>query len=505
MAKNTQLIILVFCFIKLALHLLADSHSGFQGDELLHIETGNHLAFGFMEFPPFIGILAFIQNLFHSDSIFIHHLFTHLASILIIIYVAKTTVELGGKDKAVFLVLLGIIIAPGFGRSQQLFQPVVFSQLFWVLSFYQLVKFVKELDKKNLWYLAIFVVLGFSSKYDTIFFIFGLSSLFLFKRTREALIQHKVWQMILLSSLFVLPNLIWQYKNNFPALQMFGRLYEMQLEKISRIENLGQLIVAINPLNLLLIVPSFIWFMGKKDKEINRPLSISILLSFLFLLGSNGKAYYFFSIILTILPFGGLYWEQNILVNRKWILYPLSIILLLGGVLIPFGLPIYTFEKYLTRFQKYEKSVIKGGKQVIRSEEYYSSQKWGKTMHELQSVYDSLPVNEKKNCLIWGKHYSQAGAVKLWGGVHNLPKAFSYHGSFYTWSPKGEMPEVTIALSYQVGDFFKPYFDEVTQVRTIYNPYADTEEELYQHIYICKKPRQDFDKMKVLFEKRIFE
>jgi hypothetical protein len=42
-------------------------------------------------------------------------------------------------------------------------------------------------------------------------------------------------------------------------------------------------------------------------------------------------------------------------------------------------------------------------------------------------------------------------------------------------------------------------------VRTIYNPYADNDEELYQRIYVCKTPKQDFDRMKELFKKRIFE
>lgn len=63
MNKQTRIIILIFCIISLALHLVADYHSGFGSDELLHIETGNHLAFGYMEFPPMIGLLAFIQNL----------------------------------------------------------------------------------------------------------------------------------------------------------------------------------------------------------------------------------------------------------------------------------------------------------------------------------------------------------------------------------------------------------------------------------------------------------
>lgn len=108
-----------------------------------------------MEFPPLIGVLAFIQNLFDSNLVYIHHLFSHISSILIIIYVAKITIELGGENKALFLTLLCIIIAPAFGRSQQFFQPVVFGQLFWVLGFYQLVRYTKYLDEKYFTYLSI--------------------------------------------------------------------------------------------------------------------------------------------------------------------------------------------------------------------------------------------------------------------------------------------------------------------------------------------------------------
>jgi hypothetical protein len=505
MTKQTKLIILILCIAKLALHLIADSHSGFQGDELLHIETGYHLTFGYMEFPPMIGFLAFVQNLFGSNLVYVHHLFSHLASILIMIYVAKTTIELGGKNKAVFLALLCIIIAPSFGRSQQLFQPVVFSQLFWVLSFYQLTRFVKYLDKKSLCYLTAFVFLGCSAKYDAVFFIFGLSSLLFFKRTREVLLHQEFWEHAILLVLLLLPNLFWQYANHFPVLQMLDRLYETQLEHLSRAEILGQLLIDINPISSLLIVlPAFI-YLFRNNKTIHLPLAISIILSIVFLSFKNGKAYYFYPIILTIIPFGALFWEQIIFQKRKWLFYPVTILLLAGAVIIPFGMPVYTFNHYLHSIYKYEKKVVKGGKYAVKYDEYYTNEKWEVTMQQLKSVYDSLPATEKQNCLIWGKHYGQAGAVNLLGSPYNLPKAFSYHGSFYSWTPKGQMPTTIIALSYQVGNFFNPYFDEVKLVRTIYNPYADNEEELYQRIYICKKPKQDFDKMKTLFKARIFE
>jgi hypothetical protein len=505
MTKQTKVIILTFCTLKLTLHLIADSHSGFQGDELLHIEAGKNLAFGYMEFPPLIGFLAFIQNLFGNNSVYIHHLFAHIASILSIIYVAKTTIELGGKNTAIFLTLLCIIIAPGFGRSQQLFQPVVFSQLFWVLAFYQLTRFIKYLERKSLWYLTLFIVLGSSVKYDALFFIFGLLALLFFKRTREALLQQNFWLNIIVVILSLLPNLLWQYANGFPVLQMFNRLYETQLDHISRVETLGRLLIEINPICSLLIVLPALIYIFKSNKTVNLPLAVSIILSIAFLSFKNGKPYYFYPIILTILPFGGIFWEQTILQKKRWIIYPITALLLLAAVLIPFGMPVYTFNHYLQSVYKYEKKDIEGGKYAVKYDEYYTKEKWKQTMQQLKSVYDSLPTNEKQNCKIWGKHYGQAGAVNLLRAEYNLPKAFSYHGSFYSWTPKARMPTVIIALSYRVGDFFSPYFDEVKLVRTIYNPYADNEEELYQRIYVCRNPKQDFDKLKELFKNRIFE
>lgn len=349
------------------------------------------------------------------------------------------------------------------------------------------------------------VVVGFLFKYDILFFAFGLSSLFIFKRTRDTILKQHIWFYIMFGLLILLPNIYWQYSNNFPVFQMFGRLYETQLDKLSRVDNLGHLLLAINPISLILVLPALLYMVKNNKNQLYKPVTVSIILSYLFLLFSNGKSYYFFPIVLTILPFGGLFWEQKVIQNRKWVIYPVALLLLLGSILIRFGMPVYSFDKMLNTIQKYEPLKVEGGKYAVRYDEYYANEKWQITMASLKQVYDSLPVNEKQNCKIWGKHYVQAGAINLLGDKYGLPKAFCYHGSFYSWTPKGEMPTTVIALSYQVGDFFNPYFQEVVLVKSIYNPYADTEEELYQKIYICRKPKQSFDRMKEVFKNRVFE
>jgi len=265
------------------------------------------------------------------------------------------------------------------------------------------------------------------------------------------------------------------------------------------------LLMALNPLSLFITIAAII-SMFHHSLKAYEPLTVAILLSTIFLAFSQGKGYYFYPIALTILPFGGVFWEQIILRKRKWLIYPIGIILLMGVFLIPFGMPVFPLESYLKHDYPYEnREVVKGGQFNVRFEERYSKEKWTKTLKELKNFYDSLPNSEKNNAIIWGKHYAQAGAVNLYNKRYELPKAFSLHGSFYNWVPEGEMPETTICLSYNVGDFFEGYFEKVIKVRTIYNPYSDNEEEQHQHIYICKDPEQTYDELKALFEERIFE
>ncbi|MEP7238597.1 MAG: glycosyltransferase family 39 protein, partial [Ferruginibacter sp.] len=294
MFKNkTVIVVIAMCIVKLTLHLIADYNSGFQADEFLHIETGHHPAMGYMEFPPAIGWLAFIQNLFHSQSVFIHHIFTHIAAILIMVICAMITIALGGKTKAVFMLLLCIIVAPAFGRSQQLFQPVVFSQLFWLLSFLQLVHFVKTVKTKYILYLALSLTAGFLTKYDIVFFIAGLTGLLFFKETRTALLKTATLKYVLLSLLIISPNIYWQIQHQFPVLQMFSRLYETQLNKLSVADVFKNIFISLNPFTAVFWIAGLLFMFNKKDKFIYRPIVACVLLSICFLALSKSKAYYF--------------------------------------------------------------------------------------------------------------------------------------------------------------------------------------------------------------------
>lgn len=194
--------------------------------------------------------------------------------------------------------------------------------------------------------------------------------------------------------------------------------------------------------------------------------------------------------------------------KKKWLIYPVSILLIISGVLIvPFSLPLTSLDRYLKNEYPYDKKEIEGGKYAVK-EERYAKEKWQETLTALKSVYDNLPERERKDCLIWGKHYGQAGAIALFKDKYKLPATFSLQGSFYSWLPQGKMPHTVIAIRYSKAngsDFFEPYFEVVNAVKTIYNPYADEKEQVWQTIFICQKPKQDFGNLKILFANSIFE
>lgn len=506
MNKKIKIIISICCLLKLTMHLFADYNTGFQGDELLHIQTGNHLAFGFMEFPPLISLFAFIQNLFNSQSVFVHHIFSHIASILIMVFIAKITIKLGGKFWAVLFVLLAILIAPGFGRSHQLFQPVVFSQLFWVMGFYYLTSYIKSFKKQYLLYLTITLILGFSVKYDAIFFVIPLSILFFYKSIRNKLIEHKFWYYIIMLASLLLPNFIWQIQNDFPVLKMMNRLYESQLNKVNLSSVITDLFFSLNPINTIIITFVLVFFSSNYHKKY-RPLLITIIFSFLFLAINKGKFYYYFPMMLTLFPFGAVALESHVIKKRTWVAYPIIILQLSSGYfLIPFGLPVEGLKTYLNNTYKYEnRSAHPDAQYNIPFNERYTENYWKKTMLNLKLVNDSLTQNSNANTVIWGKHYRQAGAINLYRKNYDLPEAFSLHGSFYSWLPENEIPKTIIALSYTKKDFFETYFEDVELAKRIHNNYADEEEMVWQYIYICSKPKLTFKELKYLFKDRVFE
>jgi 4-amino-4-deoxy-L-arabinose transferase-like glycosyltransferase len=506
--KVEYIIIVLIVLIKTVLHLIADSNSGFDGDEIYHIEAGKHLALGYMEFPPMIGLFSWIQNLFNSDSIYIHHLFVHIATALIIVFCGLTVIRLGGKWKAVLLCLGCILSATCFGKTQNAFQPVIFDQLFWMLSFYLLISYLKTHKSKYLILLSISLAFGFLTKYSILFFVFSFAiSVFIFRI--ELLREQKFWIAILIFILIISPNIFWQIRNQLPVFAHFSRLYEAHLDKINVFDNLLDLALDVNPFTIIVwlagmgIIP-FISFY----KDFRLGLFV-ILFSFSLMLLANGKPYYFYPIILMSFVTGSVVLE-NLLLNRKWILIGYtSLILLIAPITALNGLPILPRDQYIKFFD------IKKNEAGVTPvmDAYCYGEMWANLNRSISNIYHVLPDSVRKNCLIWGDTYSWASAVNLYSDNYNIPKAFSFHGSYSLWLPEFSKGLNVIAVSNTNNkedyknrlEYYKEYFNFVELKEQLFNQYTNDETDYYFDIFLCRDIKYDSKTMTINMRHRIFE
>lgn len=500
--KTENTIILIAIVIKLFLQLLASANSGYHGDEVLHIEAGKHLAFGYMDFPPFIGLISWCQNLFHSDSIYINHLFNYLSSGLILLVCGLITMRLGGGTLAVLITESALLFSPGFGVSQYLFLPTAFEQLFWVLIIYYLIQLSTTKNLKYLVYISLFAAIGFLNKYSIAFLFAGLVlSMFLFKR--EMLTKRVTWLSALLFIVIISPNLFWQFANDFPILHHMSELYETQLNQQSFQTELTTLIIFVNPFSLV------IWFTAliivpfhSKFSEL-RLATFTLLFSSILLLLSKGKSYYFFPIILPLIAIGAVFLEQ-LCKNKKWIGYGyLSILIAYGIYLLPHGIPLLKLDKYISTYALKPNS---DNKIALNFENYYAKENWERILKAVANNYHSMSNEEQQHCFVWGRHYSMAGNINLLGKKYNLPAAFSLHSSYFTWVPDFDKNIIVIAISESNlrQEFWKQYFENVEEVDVIENHYASDKSWYNYRIFICRKIKYNSAELKQLFSTKVF-
>lgn len=500
--KTEHRLIAFFVILSLVLHLIADFNSFYHGDELLHIEAGRYPAFGYMDFAPVIAYLAYIQNIFQSDSLFINHLFVHIASVLILVFCGLTTMKLGGKWPAVLVTLSCILFSPGFGASHSLFLPALFEQLAWVVCFYFLVSYCNSENTKFLILLGISAALGFLTKYSIAFLIAGIIiSVLLFQR--DILKKNALWISLVLFLLIILPNILWQINNGLPVFNHVSKLYETQLDNNSRLSELKMLLLFLNPFTSIFWITGLFVFPLIPEFKKYRLASFSLLSAFILLFIAKGKTYYYFPIILGVLPLGAVFFERLLQQRKALLIVYVVILVFFGIVILPKGMPILPLHKYVKLYKLKKNS---DNKIPLTFENYYSKETWDQLLASVDSAFRNLPATEQKSCLIWGRHYSQAGGINLLGRKYGLPPAISFHSSYYNWVPDFPANITMIVISDYSWDkeHWLRYFSDVQEVDRIENLYASDKEWYIQHVFLCRNLRYNSAELKEKFRNLVF-
>ena len=427
-----NLLLIAFILLKFVMqYILVNPVYELQRDEFLHLDQANHLSMGYVSVPPVTSWISFIIQLF-GNSIFWIRFFPALFGALTIVMVWKSIETLKGN---LFSLILGAncVLFSSFLRLNILYQPNSLDALCWTMFCFVLIKYCYNENSK--WFYVGMTVLafGFLNKYNIVFLIAGFLPALLL--TKRSILKNKhLYLSLVLFLLLILPNLIWQYINNFPVYHHMQQLANTQLKNVNRWDFIkeqvyffmGSLFVILAGLYALLFYQPF-----KKYKF----FFLTFCFTLIIFTCLKAKGYYAIGLYPIYIAFGAVYLEN--LLNSDWKNY-LRPIAALCPILffIPFyriGFPNRTPEYIIQHSETYKKHGLlrwEDGKDHALPQDYADMLGWKELAIKIDDICLKLPNLDKT--LILCDNYGQAGAINYYTKNKSIT-AVSFNADYLNW------------------------------------------------------------------------
>lgn len=484
-------LLLLFAACSLLLHFLGWERYGFFRDELYYIACGNHLAFGYVDQPPLVAVIARLSSLVFGNTISGFRFFPAIASAGLILLTGWLTRELDGGRFAQTLASLAVLLAPihlAFGSflSMNAFEP-----LFLMICACILVRILKGGDQR-LWLLFGAVAgIGLQNKHTMLVFGFAVIVGMILAGDWKYMRTKWFWLGGLLSFVIFLPNVIWEARHNWPQIEVVSNAQTVKNTPVGLMRFLGEQVLFVNPFALPIVAAGLAWLLLSKRETRFRSLGWAFLVVIAVVRLLHGKTYYPMPFYPILLAAGGVGLGTMLLENRKWLRRGYVALLAVSGLLmLPFGVPVLPLETLL-RYQK-----LISLEDVVHAERdsageldqlYADMLGWDSMVATIADVYHHLPPSDQAQCAILAGNYGEAGAIDLLGAKYSLPKAISGHNNYYFWGTNGHAGEVVILFG-QNAESTKTMFGTVEQVATISNVHAVAAENRLP-VYICRRPK----------------
>lgn len=433
MKKNT-LILIGFILLKFILqYFILNSDYDLQRDEYLHLDQANHLAWGFQSVPPFTSWVAYIIKALGNGEFWVKF-FPALYGVLTIVVVWKTIEELNGK---LYALILGAscVLFSALLRLNSLFQPNSFDVLCWTTIYFILIKYINSKNKKWLYTGSLVFAFAFLNKYNIVFLLIGLLPAILLSEHRKIFTKKDFYIACILGLLLIAPNLLWQYKNDFPVIHHMKELAATQLVNVNRGDFLmdqllfffAALPVIFAALFALLFYPPF-----KKFKLFFGTMIFTLIIFMYF----RAKSYYAVGLYPIYIAFGSVFLEHKLSLGWKKYLRPILVAIpILFCLLIWDIISVQKPEYYLTHQDKFKELGMlrwEDGKDHKLPQDFADMLGWKELAEKTDLILSQIPNREET--LILCDNYGQAGAINYYGKFKNL-KAVSFNADYINWFP----------------------------------------------------------------------
>lgn len=488
---SADAILIYASLLKFFLLLLFAGNYGIFRDEYYYVACSENLAWGYVDQPPFSALMLLISRSIFGNSIFGIRIFAYLAGSILIFVSGLIAREMGGGKFAQGLTAFVVIFSGVVLGTTSYFSMNSFDLLFSSLMFYYLIKLLKSGSPKYWYAIGLIFGIGLMNKLSFLFLGFGLAVGLILTEHRKFLLKKELWISAAIAVLIFLPNIIWQIANHFPTIEFMSNAAKYKNQPMGILEFSKNAAFELNPgFTVVILIALYFLFFSKNFKNFRLIgwLIVSVFLVFMF---NNGKPYYMGILYPTMLAAGSV--GLQIIIEKyslRWLKSTAVIYIIpFAALTTPFAvpvLPVDTFIKFSDALGL-KPGVGERSEQGILPQFYADRFGWEQLAKEVGEVYNKLSDEEKKNVLVYGQNYGEAGAVDFYAEKYNLPPAISGHNNYWLWGyPSKRSGKVMIVIGSNYEDNSR-FFGEVELAARHYNKYGMPYENV--DIFICRKPK----------------
>ena len=466
--------------LKLVLHIYAGRYYGYFVDELYNLALARHLAWGYVDVAPMIGLLGRVELALFGSSLSAIRLAPALAGAGLVLLTGAIARELGGRRFAQGFAALCVLLAPGILALDHFLNVNAFEPLCWMGCALVLIRIVNSGDERLWLWFGLIAGIGLETKHSMLIFGFALVAGLALAPQRKHLFNRWLCLAGVLAFLLFLPNLLWNIQQHFPFLELQenirrdGRNVSLTLGSF-----FGQEILAMLPLSAPVWIAGLWWLLRSRYRALAFAWGIATVIIF----GMNPRVYYLFPAFPMLFAAGSVQFESWLERPKLgWIKPAYCVLTVLMGLLImPTLLPVLPPESYIryVELTHLQQPRIENARLGPLPQLFADQFGWEDMAAAVARIYDSLPADIRPRTAIFGQNYGQAGAIDLFGPKYGLPAAISGHQNYFLWGPRGYTGESVIVMAGDRRDLERK-FDSVQRVAHVGHPYAMP----YEHIEI---------------------
>jgi hypothetical protein len=490
--KRSSVVILIFVFIKFILQLttLFQLDYGLFRDELYYLACAKHLAWGFVDHPPFSIAVLWVWVSIAGNSLISLRIIAALIGTLPVALAGLISRQLGGEWKAQALACFAVLLSPVQIGIASFYSMNVIEYALMLLLVWLLLRIIQE-QKSSLWIpFGILLGVGIMNKHTFAvlagFLLVGL----LFTPSRKEFLKKYFWIGMGAAFLIVLPNLVWQISNNFISLEFYKNASALKNVPTSPLKIIVDQLVSSNPIAGILWVSGLVWFLCGKGKSEYRTLGIAFLLMLAMMIAAQSNRMDRIALYIPVLVAGGaVVWERlNAKRFMKWLI-PVTVFLLfiVGLVSLPIVFPVMSPSTAADYIQKIgmQPSFEKGISAKL-PQNLADRFGWKELADSVAAVIQRLPERERQSVILAGQNYGDAGALEYYGRSLNFPNVISGHNSYWLWGP-GEEAAILIIVGNPRSRMEELFYDVQEGTRT--STGWQMNYECNRPIWICRKPK----------------